>query len=183
MAADGRLDDPQVIRQAGRELLSLALLDGRNHLLARLARDESPAALRLAVQAGWYQEHWIGCHVQRGRGPACDPQGARLAGLEPAVQGWLVPQGTLPTPETVRGYLAATLDVTLDLLAGSPEEDATLHFYRQSLLHEDRLCEALDALRPVAAPPAKTNAPLTRWSSSSARGSGTPSASSPASRS
>ena len=39
MAADGMLDDPQVIRQAGRELLSLALLDARNHLLARLARD------------------------------------------------------------------------------------------------------------------------------------------------
>ncbi len=168
VAADGMLDDPQVIRQAGRELLSLALLDARNHLLARLARDESPAALRLAVQAGWYQEHWIGCHVQRGRGPACDPHGVRLAGLEPAVQGWLVPQGTLPTPETVRGYLAATLDVTLDLLAGSPEEDATLHFYRLSLLHEDRLCEALDALRPVAAPPARAARgalvfPARRW--------------------
>jgi gamma-glutamyl hercynylcysteine S-oxide synthase len=149
------LDDPRAIREAGRDWLSLALLDARNHLLARLARDESPAALRLALQAGVYQEHWIGCHVQRGRGEACDPHGVRLAGLEPAVQGWLAPQGPLPTPDAVRGYLGATLEVTLDLLAGTAEGDAALHFFRQSLLHEDRLGEALDALRPHAGPPAR----------------------------
>jgi hypothetical protein len=149
------LNDPEAIRLAGRELLSVALLDARNHLLARLALDESPAALRLALRAGSYQEHWIGCHVQRGRGGACDPHGVRLAGLEPALQGWLSLQGPPPTTEAVRGYLGATLEVTLDLLAGTAEDEAALHFYRQSLLHEDRLGEALATLRPVAGPPAR----------------------------
>eukprot|EP01038_Epipyxis_sp_PR26KG_P000636 gene636-886_t len=56
------------------------------------------------------------------------------------------------TPEQVRGYLAATLDVTLDILAGTPEDDAALHFFRQSLLHEDRLCEAWDEARRLGQP-------------------------------
>ena len=47
------LDDPVRMRQADRELLSLALMDARNHLLARLALDESPAALRLALIASF----------------------------------------------------------------------------------------------------------------------------------
>ena len=34
------LDDPVAIRHAGRELLGLALMDARNHLLARLAQDD-----------------------------------------------------------------------------------------------------------------------------------------------
>ena len=53
------LEDAQAMRRAGRELLSLALIDARNHLLALLAQDESPAALQRAAHAGWYQEVWI----------------------------------------------------------------------------------------------------------------------------
>ena len=37
------LEDAQAMRRAGRELLSLALIDARNHLLALLAQDESSA--------------------------------------------------------------------------------------------------------------------------------------------
>lgn len=162
------LDDPLAIRQAGRELLSLALLDARNHLLARLALDESPPALRLAAHVAWYQEHWIACHVQRGRGEACDEASVRLAGLEPSVSDWLLPQGAVPEAAAVRDYLARTLDVSLDLLASTPEDDAALHFYRQSLRHEDDRCETLDLMRRAGAPPARAArdallVPSSRW--------------------
>lgn len=147
------------MRRAGPDLLSLALLDARNHLLARLALDSSAAMLRWAALAGWYQEHWIACHVQRNRGEDCDSSGVRLAGQEPALAQWL--QGppesplTLPTLDEVRGYLAQTLDVTLALLAGTADDDQALCFYRQSLMHEDRLCEAMDERRRDGAPPAR----------------------------
>ncbi len=153
------LEDPLGIRCAGRELLSLALLDSRNHLLVRLAHDPGAEVLRSAILAGWYQEHWIACHVQRGRGEACDRGGVRLAGLEPAVMQWL--QGPpaaprrLPTLDQVRRYLAQTLDVTLELLAGTADEDAALYFYRQSLMHEDRLCESVDEVQRLGSPPAR----------------------------
>jgi formylglycine-generating enzyme required for sulfatase activity len=160
-AALHALDDPQAIRQAGRELLSLALMDSRNHLLGRLAEDESAAALRLAAQAAVYQERWIGCHVQRQRGEACDPTAPRLAGIAPQVPAWLEGQAGAPTPEALRGYLADTLEVTLDLLARAEEDDDGLHFYRLSLLHEDRLSEALCERRLAGAPPARAErAPL-----------------------
>jgi formylglycine-generating enzyme required for sulfatase activity len=167
------LADPQEFRRAGRELLSLALLDARNQLLQRLQSDESTPALRLALHAAWYQEHWIACHVQRGRGPDCDPAGPRMAGLEPAVEDWLAPAGTPPAPEAVRAYLAQTLEVTLELLAGSAEDDAALHFYRLSLLHEDRLCEAMDVRLRAGAPPARARRdalwlPSQRWTLGSA---------------
>lgn len=155
MSSPHALANPLSIRQAGRDLLSLALLDARNQLLQRLLSDESTPALRLALHAAWYQEHWIACHVQRSRGPACDAGGPRLAGLEPAVQDWLSPEGTPPAPEAVRAYLAQTLEVTLELLAGSAEDDASLHFYRLSLLHEDRLCETMDVRLRTSAPPAR----------------------------
>ena len=153
------LEDPVVMRRAGPELLSLALLDARNQLLARLGQDTRPAVLRWAVQAGWYQEHWIACHVQRSRGEACDPEGVRLAGLEPAVVAWLEgppesPQ-RLPTLDEVRSYLARTMDVTQDLLAATPERDAALVFFRQSLMFEDRVCESIDETLRLTSPPAR----------------------------
>jgi gamma-glutamyl hercynylcysteine S-oxide synthase len=162
------LEDPEAIRHAGPELLSLALLDTRNQLLARLAQDESPPALRQALKAGAYQEHWIGCHPQRGRGEACDAHGVRLAGIEPALAEWLSPQGGPPAPDAVRAYLSQTLEVTLDLLAGTPDDDQALHFYRQSLCHEDRLCEQFDEDHRAGQPPARVQRdalwlPSQRW--------------------
>lgn len=157
----------QALREAGRDRLSLALLDARNRLLAGLAQDESPAALRLALTAGHYQEHWISCHPQRQRGEAADARASRLAGLQPALPGWLsgpwadprlgpsggTPAAPGPTPADVRGYLADTLELTLDLLAGTPEDDAPLYVYRMAVMHEDRLCEALAGRHPRAVPP------------------------------
>ena len=153
------LEDPLGIRHAGPDLLSLALLDARNHLLVRVAQNPCATVLRLAVRAASYQEHWISCHVQRGRGEACDPEGVRLAGLEPAASEWL--QGPaeaprqLPTLDDVHSFLARTLDVTLELLSVTPAEEAALFFYRQSLMHEDRLCEAIDEELRLATPSAR----------------------------
>ena len=173
-----QIDDPQAARQAGRDLLSLLLIDARNHLLHRLALDESLPALRLAARAGHYQERWIACHVQRNRGEGCDATSVRLAGVEPAIDRWLAAQGDRPTPELLRAYLAQTLDITLELLAATPEtddSDDTLHFYRQSLLHEDRLCEALDEGLRSGMPPARALRdalwmPAQRWPLGSQRG-------------
>jgi formylglycine-generating enzyme required for sulfatase activity len=148
------LDDPVAMRRAGRDLLSLALIDARNHLLGLLALDESPAALQLAAQAGCYQEAWIARHVQRQRGEACDPRATRLAGIEALADAW-AGGDAIPAPQALRAYLAESLEVTLDLLAGAAEDDASLHYYRLSLLHEDRLCEALAERLLAGAPPAR----------------------------
>ncbi len=154
-------DDPPSIRHAGPELLSLALIDSRNRLLQLLAQDESPAALRLAARAGAWQERWIACHVQRQRGEACDPGAPRLAGIEPRIEAWTDEAGPPPAPEALRGYLAQTLEITLELLAGQPAGagDAALHFYRASLLHEDRLGEALAERLGPDGPPARAVRP------------------------
>ncbi len=164
------LDDPQAMRHAGRDVLSLALIDTRNHLLQLLALDESPPALRAAAQAGWYQEYWLARHVQRGRGEACDPQAPRLAGIESRIDSWRAADGELPPSDQLRSYLQESLEVTLELLATTPpggarpdgersaaEHDAALHFYRSSLLHEDRLTEALAERLHLGAPPARAD--------------------------
>jgi formylglycine-generating enzyme required for sulfatase activity len=164
----GPLDDATAIRRAGRELLSLALIDARNHLLQLLAEDESPPALRRAAHAGWYQEYWIARHLQRQRGEAAEPGAPRLAGIEPRIDVWLAAAGPPPEPEALRAYLAETLEVTLDLLAGTPEADEPLHCFRASLLHEDRLGEAQAERLGRGAPPARAERepiwlPAQRW--------------------
>ena len=181
-SAGQALDDPAGMRRAGRELLSLALFDSRNHLLRLLALDETPIALRLAARAGWYQEYWLSRHVQRSRGEACDAQGLRLASIEPGIDDWLRSDLPAPEPGAVRSYLAATLEVTLELLAAlndRTEDDVSLHFYRCSLLHEDRLGEALATQLPWRAaaggPPARADRealwqPAQRWQLGSAPG-------------
>ena len=171
------LDVPLAIRVAGRELLSLALIDSRNHLLALLGQHEDAAALRLAAQAGWYQEYWLARHVQRQRGEACDPAGPRLAGIEPLIDDWRHGHGEPPDAAELRAYLAESLEVTLDLLAATAEEDAALHFYRLSLWHEDRLGEALVEQRRLGAPPQRADRdpiwlPSQRWLLGSPRADG-----------
>ncbi|HZF79526.1 MAG TPA: SUMF1/EgtB/PvdO family nonheme iron enzyme [Rubrivivax sp.] len=175
------LEDPGAIRSAGPELLSLALIDSRNHLLRLLAVDESPAALRTALHAGWYQEYWIARHVQRGRGEGCDPRAPRLAGIEPMADAWVAAEAPLPTPETLRAYLHETLEVTLELLAALPNTgetgDAALYFYRLALLHEDRLGESLAEALLLGSPAAHVEQdalrlPAQRWLLGSPQGGG-----------
>ena len=142
------------MRRADADVLSLALIDARNHTLGWLAVFEDNKALEstagvlplwLAGRAAWYQEFWISRHVQRLRGEQADATALRLASIHPQADDWLA--GTLPCPgfdvATLRQYLADTLETTLELLGSAGQSDDALFVYRQSLLHEDHLSEAL----------------------------------------
>lgn len=163
-------DDPFAVRAAGAELLSLALIDARNHTLRWLAAFESrgavdradagPSALVLAASAGDWQDRWIGRHVQRQRGEACDPDAPRLAPADAGIEAWLAGAGPAPTPAAVRAFLAATLETTLDLLGSASDDDAALHFYRAALRHEDRLGETLAERAAALQLPAAGDPPL-----------------------
>ena len=170
----GSEDAAALARRGGREWLSLALLEARNELLARLAAvlpsptepraaaaeggaaagstapgPAQPAlralAVRLAARTGWFQEWWLARHVQRARGEAADVASPRLPGLEPRAQGWLR-GAVLPHADEVRQYLGQTLEQTLDLLTHAADDADSLHFYRLALQHEDRISERLGAL-------------------------------------
>src|SRR5689334_25338068 len=92
--------DSPAMRNAGRELLSLALIDARNHTLHLLSLYEealgSPALavertgdagvvppLWLAGHIGWFAEWWIGRNTQRAFGADCPVRPTRLAAIEP----------------------------------------------------------------------------------------------------
>ncbi len=160
------LADAQAIRHAGSDVLSLALMDARNRTLAVLAKQENPATLALAVRAGWFFEHWIIGNLQRQRGPACDANAPRLSGIEPRLMAWMqaldaaAEQGATLLGEgpAVRAYLAATLELTLDLLVLTPEDDEGLYLFRLALQHEDRISEAMIlslGLQPAASTPGR----------------------------
>ncbi len=156
------------MRHAGRELLSLALMDARNHTLYLLACHEqaelaAPGGLALqpelepplwlAGYVGWFAEYWIGRNTQRALGSACPPEPTRLASIEPRADGWwnpaLVPQAGrrsaagMPDSAATRAWLLETLENTLDLLDKATDEDDALYFYRLALFHEDMAGEQL----------------------------------------
>lgn len=168
---DASVHDARAIRRAGAGLLGLALMDARNRTLAwlsafdelswPLALDELDPPLWCIGHAGWYQEYWVARHVQRGRGEAADPAAARLASIEPMADRWFDPQSSSrrqrwaaspPDAARLRAYLAATLDASLDLLAGvadrgvAADDDRALHVFRLALDREDRIGEALAVL-------------------------------------
>jgi ergothioneine biosynthesis protein EgtB len=181
-ASPASIDQPSM-RQAGRELLSLALMDARNHTLHLLSHFEPvPAAppaeahrppaespLWLAGHIGWLAEYWIGRNPQRALGAACPADGVRLASIEPLSDSWfnpaLAPAGTrwqlpLPDVEAIRAYLLETLESTLELLEKAGDTDAGLYFYRMALFHEDLRCEQLVALAQVLGVPLKLALPV-----------------------
>ena len=104
--------DSASLRSAGKELLSLALIDARNHTLrwataleaaadgaalalpadlpATLAAELDPALWTLG-HIGWFQEYWIARNVQRGRGERADPTQPRLASIVPEADAWYDP--------------------------------------------------------------------------------------------
>ncbi len=162
--------DSSLMRGAGRELLSLALIDARNHTLRWIAACERAlggSALKVPLRAeinpplwelghiGWFQEYWISRNVQRQRGEGCDPTHPKLASILVGADRWYdssnVPHDSrwnldLPDLDATRQYLVHTLETTLDLLAGAEEDDASLYFYRLALFHEDMHIEALAML-------------------------------------
>jgi ergothioneine biosynthesis protein EgtB len=175
--------DAPSMRRAGRDLLSLALMDARNHTLHLLAHFEEAMAvgaltlprrtevelpLWLAGHIAWLAEFWIGRNPQRGLGPACARDSVRLASIEPMADRWFNPvlaphasrwQLELPGFDAARAYLLETLESTLELLARSPEDDDSLHFYRAVLFHEDMRCEQLVTLAQTLGVPLKLALP------------------------
>ena len=189
--------DTPLVRRAGKELLSLALIDARNHGLRWAAAFESAPAgaapvLRELGRLAWFQEYWIARNVQRQRGERCDATRPKLASILPEADALFdaeaAPQSArdappLPDLQTVRQYLVETLETTLELLEGAAEDDDALYFYRLALLREDGCVErfavlaqtlgfdtglvALPAPRPVRDP---LLFPATRWQLGSAPG-------------
>ena len=160
--------DSPAMRQAGRDGLSLALIDARNHTLRLLAAHEAtvtqappaPAAtghapaVWLAGHAGWFAEYWIARNTLRAQGSACPHQPPRLASIEPHADIWWAqhepsqvpgPVG-LPGFAATRAWLLETLETTLELLEKTPDNDDALYFYRLALFHEDQLGERLVTL-------------------------------------
>ena len=158
------------MRRAGKELLSLALMDTRNHSLRWMSAIEAalpgfavsepqreglnPPLWSLGHLA-WYQEHWISRNVQRQRGTQADPTALRLASIEPQADRLFDPSVVspslrwrieLPEPQAIRQYLADTLETTLELLDHAAEDDDALYFFRLALCHEDAQLEALAEL-------------------------------------
>ena len=136
------------MRQAGPDLLSVALMDARNHslhLASQLAAADAPhregpgaadpqrhsLAWELG-HIGWFQEWWIARNMQRARGLRCDPRASRLPSLEPHADRWwddaqssVAQRHTmvLPDLDTLKGYLLATLETTLELLESAGDSD------------------------------------------------------------
>lgn len=160
------IDDADM-RRAGHDLLSLALMDSRNqtlhlfsHFERELAQDKLTVPLMRELNPplwelghiGWFQERWVGRNLQRHQGVRCDPQASTLASIQPHADSWWNSSSVghddrwildLPNLETIKAYLLATLESTLDLLEKTPDEDDALYFYRLSLFHEDMHGEAL----------------------------------------
>lgn len=160
--------DAPSMRQAGRDVLSVALMDARNHtlnLMAQLepvlaaARQAGPPAGHEGVPArwveghvGWFQERWIARNVHRHRGRRADASAPRLPSIEARADAWwddaqVLPAQraalALPPPAQTRAYLMDTLEATLELLEKSEDSDDALYFFRLALFHEDRWGEVL----------------------------------------
>ncbi|MDM0045476.1 SUMF1/EgtB/PvdO family nonheme iron enzyme [Variovorax dokdonensis] len=161
------IDSPDM-RRADRELLSLALIDARNHTLHLLSLYEqaleqagqariAPTAqvtppIWLAGHIGWFAEWWIARNTQRAYGMDCPVRPTRLASIEPHADLWWNPTQRppadrwapdLPDLSATKAYLLETLEATLDLLERAGETDAALYFYRLALFHEDLRGEQL----------------------------------------
>jgi len=154
------------MRRAGRELLSLALIDARNRTLRWLSafdgahvvalRTEFDPPLWLVGHVAWFQECAIARNLRRALGQA---GAATLASIEPRADAWFDP--TISTREQrwrdtdvadahLRDYLAATLDATLELLERAPEDDNGLQLFRLALAREDAAAETLAAMAQAA---------------------------------
>jgi formylglycine-generating enzyme required for sulfatase activity len=121
-------------------------------------------------RAAWFQEHWVARHVQRARGAAGNASAPRLPSVEPQADAWFAPPPARGAPAAaspareqpgeaslhgegtavasagmLRGYLAQTLETTLELLEVAEPTDAGLYVFRLALRHEDRLSERLAA--------------------------------------
>lgn len=142
----------ETTRRLDKDVLSVALIDTRNHLLQRLDRfDGAPQALWIAGQAGWFQEWWIARNVQRHLGRHAQGDTVRLPSAWPRADAlWRVGASASasatafsPALSDVKDYLLATLETTLELLEKAGDDDMALYFFRLALFHEDQRNEDL----------------------------------------
>lgn len=171
------------MRNAGRELLSLALMDARNHTLRllnlyeqaldgqRIQVPQHPELLPpmwLAGHIAWFAEFWIGRNTQRALGARCPAEPARLASIEPHADRWfnplLAPHEArwlldLPGWDAVRSLLLDVLEGTLELLDKTRDEDEALYFYRLALFHEDWRGEQLVTMAQTLGLPLQIDMP------------------------
>jgi iron(II)-dependent oxidoreductase len=176
------IDSPRM-RRAGRDLLSLALMDARNHSLYLLSLfEQSLASENLEVpllaelnpplwelgHIGWFQEAWVGRNLTRHLGRRSDGTAPRLASIEAHADRWwdssLVAHDTrwsldLPDLLQTKAYLLTTLESALDLLEKAPDTDDALYFYRLALFHEDMHAEALIRMAQTLNIPLDINRP------------------------
>ena len=176
------IDSPDM-RRAGRDLLSVALMDARNHTLhlagqlamaleasgfdvPRLAELNPP--LWQLGHIGWFQEWWITRNMQRLQGPRADPDATRLPSAEPQADAWWSASQTthdqrwaisLPGYGHLQSYLLETLETTLELLEKSPDTDDALYFFRLALFHEDMQGEALVVMAQTLGVPLQIEVP------------------------
>jgi iron(II)-dependent oxidoreductase len=163
------VDSPRM-RTAGKDPLSLALIDTRNQTLRWIAACEEALggpSMKVPQQAGidppqwtlghigWFQEYWTSRNVQRHRGEQADGSHPKLASILPEADRCYDPAGVasgarwhlhLPDLDSTRRYLVDTLETTLDLLAGADEDDDALYMYRLGLFHEDLQAEGFARL-------------------------------------
>ena len=155
------------MRSANKELLSVALMDARNHTLHLFSQYQNALAsanyrvLQSPIvnpplwelgHLGWFQEWWIARNLQRTKGARCEPDHARLASIEPNADSWWDSSRVahsdrwaldLPGVDAIRAYLLDTLESTLELLHKAGSDDDSLYFFRLCLFHEDMHSEAL----------------------------------------
>ena len=131
-----------------------------------------------AGHIAWFQDYWIALNRQRALGCAADPEHERPIGRLAEADGWYnssliahTTRWTLPLPDlaATRAYLDAVLTDTLALLAGTPETDNDLYFYRLALFHEDMhgeagiyMAQALDIPLPASLQPRPATLPESR---------------------
>ncbi len=166
--------DSPLMRRAGADLLSLALMDARNHTLhlmgeyqrlapelrfgsdlPELQKSDTSPPLWLLGHAGWFQEIWIGRNMQRHLGLQCPAQPSLLASIEPRADGCFDPRLTSFAERwllsysdlaSIKSYLLETLEMTLELLEKAAPTDDGLYFFRLALAREDQLGEQLIVL-------------------------------------
>ena len=160
------IDSPDM-RRAGRELLSLALIDARNHTLHLLSLYEQAlgsavlavprAGGRRAAALAGRPHRLVRRVVDRAQHAArlrCRMPGAADAPGRDRAAGrrWWNPaqielserwSPEMPDLEQTKAYLLETLESTLELLEHAAETDAGLYFYRLALFHEDLRGEQL----------------------------------------
>ena len=144
------IHDPVHMAGAGSDLLSLALIDARNHTLRWLSAFE-PHLAALETNADVDPPLWLvghaalvpgilgGAQPAAERGESADATRLqRLASISrapttgstrAATTACSAGGCTLPDAAALRQYLAESLDATLDLLAGAEDSDASLHVF------------------------------------------------------